>query len=69
MPGVDGREATRRLKSNSRTAHALVIVVTGHATTTTAEEVKAAGADGYLIKPCLPEDLYAAIMRLMKRQP
>jgi two-component system cell cycle response regulator DivK len=61
MPGMDGWEATRRLKANPRTAAIRILVVTGHVVGTAERRAREAGADGFLIKPCLPDDLVAKI--------
>jgi CheY-like chemotaxis protein len=61
MPEMDGWEATRRLKANPRTAAIRILVVTGHALGTAERRAREAGADGFLIKPCLPDDLAAKI--------
>lgn len=61
MPGIDGFEALRLLRGNRTTSGTLLIVVSGHALTGTREAVMKTGADVFLTKPCLPEDLEAAI--------
>lgn len=61
MPGIDGLEALRQLRRHSVTSHALLIVVTGHALKGTREQAMKAGADVFLTKPCLPDELEAAI--------
>jgi two-component system response regulator MtrA len=49
MPGLDGFEATRRLRSDPETADAYVIAMT--ASGASPAEARAAGADAYLAKP------------------
>lgn len=61
MPGLDGFEALRQLRGNTVTANALLIVVSGHALDGIRDRVLAAGADVFLTKPCLPDELEAAI--------
>jgi CheY-like chemotaxis protein len=61
LPRLDGWEAARRLKADPRTSHIPVLALTAHAFAGDAEQAKAAGCDGYLAKPCLPEDLVRAI--------
>ena len=51
LPIVDGWEATRRLKADSRTAHVPVVAVTAHAMKIDEERARAAGCDGYVAKP------------------
>ncbi len=50
MPEMDGMELTRRIKA--RTPLLPVLVITGYATFHTERQVVAAGADGYIPKPC-----------------
>jgi CheY-like chemotaxis protein len=64
LPGMDGWEATRRLKADATTQHIPVIALTGHALSGSDEHARAAGCDAFLTKPCDPADLAAAIDRL-----
>jgi two-component system, cell cycle response regulator DivK len=57
MPGVDGWEAARRLKSDPRTADIPVIALTAFALRGDEERARAAGCDGYLAKPCRPQTI------------
>jgi CheY-like chemotaxis protein len=50
MPGIDGIEATRRIKADSRTRDCLVIVVTAHGVTMF-DAARTAGCDAYFSKP------------------
>jgi len=67
LPVMDGWEATRRLKADDRTKHIPVLAVTGHALTGVSNDAKAAGCDGFITKPCLPEDLVAEIKKTLAR--
>ena len=66
MPGVDGLEFTRRLKSNLETSHLPVILLTAR----TAEDIRLesyeTGADAYLTKPFIMEMLLARITNLVE---
>jgi CheY-like chemotaxis protein len=64
LPGMDGWEATRRLKADTATRHIPVIALTGHALSGSDEHARAAGCDAFLTKPCDPEELAATIDRL-----
>jgi len=66
LPVMDGWEATRRLKADERTKHIPVLAVTGHALTGISEDAKRAGCDGFITKPCLPEDLTAEIRKVLE---
>ena len=69
MPVVDGWEATRRIKSDPRTADIIIIAVTGHATNYGLDRARQAGAEAVLTKPCLPEDLLRTISALVANPP
>jgi CheY-like chemotaxis protein len=62
-----GVELTRRLRSDVRTRHAGIIVLTGHAVGSTQQEATAAGCDRFLLKPCLP-DVLALEIRVVLNQ-
>jgi two-component system cell cycle response regulator DivK len=68
MPDMDGWEATRRLKADPRTRRILILVVSGHALGKAEQQSWDAGADGFLTKPCLPEDLAAKIATMLARR-
>jgi two-component system, cell cycle response regulator DivK len=65
MPRVDGLEATRRLKARTATKDIPVIALTGHAAFLSKDLALAAGAEAYLTKPCLPQDLAVAVQRCL----
>lgn len=65
LPVMDGWEATRRLKSDARTARIPVVALTGHALAGLSEHAKQAGCDAFVTKPCLPEDLVKEIRRVL----
>jgi len=51
LPGIDGMEALRRLRENSRTADIPVVAVTAQAMKQDRERVLDAGFNGYIEKP------------------
>jgi len=51
LPGLDGLEATRRLKADPATRGILVVALTAYAMRGDDEKARAAGCDGYLSKP------------------
>lgn len=67
LPVMDGWEATRRLKADPQTKRIPVLALTGHALGGHEREANAAGCDGYVTKPCLPEDLAARIQDMLVR--
>ena len=65
LPGLDGWEATRRLKADARTKHIPIVVVSGHALEGSVKSAQAAGCDAFLRKPCLPNALLAEVKTLL----
>ena len=51
MPGVDGWEATRRIKADPATRDVIVIAVTAHALANESRRALDAGCDGFIAKP------------------
>jgi two-component system, cell cycle response regulator DivK len=66
MPRLDGIAAIRQLKANPRTRHVPVILLTGYPYKAIEQGALEAGADAFLTKPCLPEDLEAHVNRLVE---
>ena len=67
MPGLNGITATHRLKLHSRTRRIPIIVLTGYAFRAIQQGALEAGADVFLTKPCLPEDLESSVRDLLAR--
>jgi len=65
LPGIDGWEATRRLKADERTKKIPVVALTSHALEGYSEGARAAGCDAFVTKPCLPEQLLNEIRRVL----
>lgn len=63
LPGVDGWEATRRLKARPETAAIPVIALTAHAMQGDEERARACGCDDYLTKPIDEDQLFATLER------
>jgi len=62
MPGIDGREATRRLRmSPGPNRETPVIAITASATPKDWDACLAAGMNGYVAKPIEPSQLYAVL--------
>jgi CheY-like chemotaxis protein len=66
MPGLDGLEVTRRLRSDPETADAYVIAMT--ASGASPAEARAAGADAYLAKPFELEAVLAQVGDALARR-
>jgi len=65
LPIVDGWEATRRLKSDRRTAHIPVLALTAHDGAGELERATRAGCDWFVPKPCPPDALIVEIRRVL----
>jgi two-component system, cell cycle response regulator DivK len=67
LPGIDGYEATRRLKGDAVLRDVPVIAVTAHALSGAEEEARDAGCDGYISKPISPRQLLAKVREYLSR--
>jgi two-component system, cell cycle response regulator DivK len=65
LPGIDGWEATRRLKTSPETDAIPVIALTAHAMQGDEERARACGCDDYLTKPIDEDQLFATLARLL----
>ena len=66
IPGIDGYELTRRLKSDARTRGIPVLAVTGYAPfTQDPSRADRAGCDAVLPKPCDADDLTSTLHALI----
>lgn len=61
LPGLDGYEATRRIKANPALRHIPIIAVTSYALSGDDVKAFAAGCDAYVSKPFSPRALLAKI--------
>jgi two-component system cell cycle response regulator DivK len=62
MPRMTGWEVIQRLKGDAQTRMIPIVVLSGQDARESALE---AGADSYLEKPCLPDDLLAEVLRVL----
>ncbi len=69
LPGIDGLEATRRLKSDPRTAGIPIIAVTAHAMPEDEARILDAGCQAYLPKPLRFSEFVALVRRLLGDAP
>jgi len=66
IPGIDGYELTRRLKTDPRTERIPILAVTGYAPfTQDPSRADRAGCDAILPKPCQPDDLERTLTELI----
>ena len=67
MPRVDGFEVCQRLRSDSRTRHISVIMLTAKSLSADKVVGLTAGADDYIIKPFDPVELVARVKSALRR--
>ena len=65
LPGMDGWEVLRNLRSDESTAGIKVLILTAHAQPEVAEQAVAGGADDFMTKPFRPTELRERIEKLL----
>ncbi len=65
LPIVDGWEATRQIKAMRVARGTKIVAISAHAMDVYITQAKEAGADAFLPKPCLPDDLVTAVRKLI----
>jgi two-component system, cell cycle response regulator DivK len=68
LPGMDGWEATKRLKTDEVTSRIPIIAVTAHAFSHEREKAVEAGVDLYLAKPITPGELFEIVLGFMRQR-
>ncbi|OLP17332.1 hypothetical protein BST81_16130 [Leptolyngbya sp. 'hensonii'] len=68
LPGTDGLEATRQIRSNGQLNHIPIIALTALAMPGDQERCMAAGVDAYLAKPVKMKQLVAVIQQLLNQE-
>jgi two-component system chemotaxis response regulator CheY len=66
MPGMDGIELTRKLRSMPEYRFVPIVLLTTESTQEKKVQGKAAGATGWIVKPFKPEDLLATVRKVMR---
>jgi two-component system, cell cycle response regulator DivK len=67
LPGMDGLEATRRLREHPAFATMPIIAVTAHAMRGDDERAMAAGCTGFITKPIRVREFASAVAGFLKR--
>jgi two-component system cell cycle response regulator DivK len=65
LPKLSGLDATRRIRTDPKTAHIPIIVITSFALSGDSEKAKEAGASAYLAKPYSPRELLQMVRNLV----
>jgi len=65
MPGMDGREATRKIRSNPETKDIPILATTVLFRESELNECVEAGCDDYIVKPFTPKQLASRIEKLL----
>jgi CheY-like chemotaxis protein len=67
LPGMDGLELTRRLKADPATRGIVVLALTAYAMKGDEEKARAAGCDGYVVKPIDTRTLPAVVAESLRK--
>jgi CheY-like chemotaxis protein len=67
MPGMEGWTAIRLLKADPRTHAIPILVLTGHTQPADYARARDSGADAFLTKPCVPDELVRQLRRMIQR--
>jgi two-component system cell cycle response regulator DivK len=65
LPGIDGYEATRRIRALPEIGKVPIIAVTSYALSGDEAKARAAGCDGYVAKPFSPRQLLAKVREFL----
>ena len=65
LPGMDGWEASRRIKATPDSADIPIIALTAFAMRGDEERARAAGCDAYVPKPCRPQTLREVVRQFL----
>ena len=67
LPGMNGIDALKALRADSRTAAIPVVAVTASVTSRDVERITAAGFDGFIAKPIRYASFLAAVRAMLAR--
>ena len=68
MPVMDGVEAIKGLRADAPTAEVPIIVITAQGTEESAQRAAEAGADAYVDKPVMPDELLQHMREAFNRR-
>ena len=67
MPGIDGLEVTRRIKSNPETKDIVIIMLTAKGQKVDYKKGYEMGADGYIVKPFRHLELISEVKEVLEQ--
>jgi CheY-like chemotaxis protein len=65
MPGIDGLELTKRLRTGTQTSEIPIVLLTARARDADVARGYASGADAYITKPFALDELNREVQRLL----
>ncbi len=68
LPGIDGMEATKRIRASKADGEILIIALTSYVMTGDKEKALEAGCTGYIEKPINPDTILSEIEKYFKKQ-
>jgi CheY-like chemotaxis protein len=68
MPGLDGWEAARLIRSYRPTQSIPIAALSGHHDTASVVRAMSAGCNRFIPKPCMPEDLEGVIRQTLQEE-
>jgi CheY-like chemotaxis protein len=68
MPGMDGFTATEHIKEDPALASIPVLILTAHVFAEYEAKAQAVGCNGFIRKPCLPDELARAVRAALRRE-
>ena len=69
LPGIDGLEATKRIRASAAAREIPIVAVTSFAMTGDRERLLAAGSNGYIEKPIDPDTIMAQLAAFLGERP
>lgn len=67
LPGISGKEATRRIRQTPHLQHLPIVALTAHATEAEQQAILDSGVDNLLTKPINDEQLLEMIRKYLRR--
>lgn len=65
LPGIDGKEATRRIRQHPKGRGLPIIAVTAHAIPSEQDSIMASGVDGLITKPIDENELISTLVNYL----